>query len=97
MFRLITFASAHPRITEGQTLSTREIVDLLLHGISAGRTPAEKTASEESTRRTDSPVGDDHSDYKDDANYKHDSSYKDDQSHFQPDREPTHAQPIGAR
>ena len=38
MFRLITFASAHPRITDGQTLSTQEIVDLLLHGIGAGKT-----------------------------------------------------------
>ena len=37
MFRLITFASAHPRITDGQRLSTQEIVELLLHGISAGK------------------------------------------------------------
>ena len=35
MFRLITFSSAHPRITDGHTLSTQEVVDLLLYGISA--------------------------------------------------------------
>lgn len=52
MFRLITFAGAHPRIADGQPLSTREIVELLLHGISA-----EKTASAESEPGTDSPVG----------------------------------------
>jgi AcrR family transcriptional regulator len=34
MFRLITFASAHPAVTDGQPLTTPEIVDLLLHGIS---------------------------------------------------------------
>jgi AcrR family transcriptional regulator len=33
LFRLITFAGAHPRLTDGQPLSTTEIVDLLLHGI----------------------------------------------------------------
>jgi AcrR family transcriptional regulator len=33
MFRLVTFSSAHPAITDGQVLSTQEIVDLLLHGI----------------------------------------------------------------
>jgi AcrR family transcriptional regulator len=33
MFRLVTFSSAHPAITDGQMLSTPEIVDLLLHGI----------------------------------------------------------------
>ena len=38
MFRVITFASAHPRITDGQPLSTKEIVDLLLHGIGALKT-----------------------------------------------------------
>ena len=42
MFRLVTFASAHPSITDGQPLSTPEIVDLLLHGISAGQ-PARDT------------------------------------------------------
>ncbi len=35
LFRLITFSSAHPAITDGQMLPTSEIVDLLLHGISA--------------------------------------------------------------
>lgn len=35
MFRLITFSSAHPAITDGQVLSTQQIVDLLLHGIAA--------------------------------------------------------------
>lgn len=35
MFRLITFSSAHPAITDGQVLATPEIVDLLLHGIGA--------------------------------------------------------------
>ncbi|MGS0687906.1 TetR/AcrR family transcriptional regulator [Nakamurella sp. GG22] len=33
LFRLITFAAAHPRITDGQPLSTEEIVLLLLNGI----------------------------------------------------------------
>lgn len=33
IFRLITFSSAHPAITDGQVLSTQEIVDLLLYGI----------------------------------------------------------------
>jgi AcrR family transcriptional regulator len=35
IFRLVTFSSAHPSITDGQPLSTPEIVELLLHGISA--------------------------------------------------------------
>lgn len=51
MFRLITFASAHPRITDGRPLTTPEIVALLLHGISA-----QKTTSAESEPSTDSPV-----------------------------------------
>ena len=38
MFRLVTFSSAHPAITDGQVLSTQEIVDLLLHGISSQKT-----------------------------------------------------------
>lgn len=33
MFRLITFSSAHPAITDGHVLPTPEIVDLMLHGI----------------------------------------------------------------
>lgn len=35
MFRLVTFSSAHPAITDGQVLPTPDIVDLLLHGIGA--------------------------------------------------------------
>ena len=54
MFRLITFSSAHPAITEGQTLSTPEIVDLLLHGISAPAPTADETVSARSTRGTES-------------------------------------------
>ena len=43
MFRLVTFSSAHPAITDGHVLTTPEIVDLLLHGIGAvpGRPPAD--------------------------------------------------------
>ncbi|MET0965686.1 MAG: helix-turn-helix domain-containing protein [Nakamurella sp.] len=37
VFRLVTFASAHPSITDGQPMSTSEIVDLLLHGIGGER------------------------------------------------------------
>ncbi len=46
MFRLVTFSSAHPAITDGQTLSTRQIVDLLMHGISGQKTvsPAKHSA-----------------------------------------------------
>ncbi len=33
LFRLITFAAAHPRITDGHPLPTGEIVELLLNGI----------------------------------------------------------------
>ena len=65
MFRLVTFSSAHPSITDGQPLSTQEIVDLLLHGISARAPNAEKSRAEKrptaekrtvprSTRGTDS-------------------------------------------
>ena len=67
LFRLVTFASAHPRITDGDPLSTDEIVSLLLNGIgrhedaaatSAAAMPAaEKTASPQSTPSTDSPSG----------------------------------------
>ena len=58
IFRLVTFASAHPTITDGQRLSTPEIVELLLHGISAAasrRSTAEKTSSGRSTRRQTHP------------------------------------------
>jgi len=65
IFRLVTFASAHPTITDGQRLSTPEIVELLLHGISS-REPtaahvtvkertAEKTSSGRSDPAADSP------------------------------------------
>ena len=50
MFRLVTFASAHPRITDGQALPTAEIVHLLLHGISA-----QKFTSPQSEHGEDSP------------------------------------------
>lgn len=45
MFRLVTFSSAHPAITEGRPLPTEQIVDLLLHGIGAPadhRPPADR-------------------------------------------------------
>jgi AcrR family transcriptional regulator len=48
LFRLITFAGAHPRLTDGQPLSTTEIVDLLLHGIGNGA----KTATGEAVTGT---------------------------------------------
>jgi AcrR family transcriptional regulator len=41
MFRLVTFPSAHPAITDGQIVPTAEIVDLLLNGIAARPGPAE--------------------------------------------------------
>jgi len=40
MFRLVTFSSAHPAITDGNMLPTPDIVDLLLHGIGAVSAPA---------------------------------------------------------
>src|SRR6476659_8131329 len=49
IFRLVTFASAHPTITDGQRLSTPEIVELLLHGISARQPPDEQTTAEKTT------------------------------------------------
>ena len=52
LFRLITFSSAHPAVTDGQTLPTREIVDLLLYGISA-----QKTASAQSIPGHAVPAG----------------------------------------
>jgi hypothetical protein len=61
IFRLITFASAHPTITDGQRLTTAEIVELLLHGICAreptGPPTAEKTGSGRSDAGADSPPG----------------------------------------
>ena len=49
MFRLITFASAHPRINDGQPLSTKEIVHLLLHGIGSSPEPVERDTAGQST------------------------------------------------
>jgi AcrR family transcriptional regulator len=54
LFRLVTFSSAHPAITDGQTLETEDIVDLLLHGIGARTESAEKTAFRRSDPTTDS-------------------------------------------
>jgi AcrR family transcriptional regulator len=62
MFRLITFASAHPRINDGETLSTQEIVELLLHGVGARAGTDQKTGTNRSTRGQDSPVGHRHTD-----------------------------------
>ena len=60
IFRLVTFASAHPTITDGQRLSTPEIVELLLHGISARASSAdsaEKTGAARSDLAAHSPAG----------------------------------------
>lgn len=62
MFRLITFASAHPLINDGETLSTQEIVELLLHGVGARAGIDQKTGTNRSTRGQDSPVGHRHAD-----------------------------------
>ena len=40
IFRLVTFSSAHPAITDGQVLPTAAIVELLLHGIGVHPDPA---------------------------------------------------------
>jgi len=69
MFRLVTFSSAHPAITDGQTLSTQETVDLLLHGIgrqktvSAAKHSAQDSTADESDRadRADRADASDHS------------------------------------
>jgi AcrR family transcriptional regulator len=57
MFRLVTFASAHPRIADGQPLSTPEIVDLLLHGIGATTPPSEAAAAPAATSAQKATVG----------------------------------------
>ena len=60
IFRLVTFASAHPTITDGQRLSTPEIVELLLHGISARASSAdsaEKNGGARSDLAAHSPAG----------------------------------------
>jgi AcrR family transcriptional regulator len=36
LLRLVTFSGSHPLIAQGQPLTSEEIVDLLLHGISGG-------------------------------------------------------------
>ncbi len=43
MFRLVTFSSAHPAITDGHVLPTKEIVDLLLYGIGTRSEPADRS------------------------------------------------------
>ncbi|HEY7813400.1 MAG TPA: TetR/AcrR family transcriptional regulator [Nakamurella sp.] len=48
MFRLVTFSSAHPAITDGHMLPTPEIVDLLLHGIGAASAPAAQRSESQS-------------------------------------------------
>ena len=51
MFRLVTFASAHPRITDGQTLPTAEIVRFA----AARHQRCEKFTSPQSEHGEDSP------------------------------------------
>jgi len=58
MFRLITFASAHPAITDGRPLSTREIVDLLLRGVGGQQQAAEKSSTEKITGSRSDPTTD---------------------------------------
>ena len=48
MFRLVTFSSAHPAITDGHMLPTPDIVDLLLHGIGAASAPAAQRSESQS-------------------------------------------------
>jgi AcrR family transcriptional regulator len=50
MFRLVTFSSAHPAITDGNMLPTPDIVDLLLHGI--GAVPASAAPRSDSPAQT---------------------------------------------
>ena len=57
MFRLVTFSSAHPAITDGQMLSTPDIVDLLLHGIGAGNLPHPARLPNAPEPRSPNPVG----------------------------------------
>ena len=97
MFRLITFASAHPRINDGHPLSTKEIVDLLLHGISApggtaDQDTAEKTSTAQSVRGTDSPVGR----RRAESSHPETSHSEASRSETSGDRDTTNAQPVGA-
>jgi AcrR family transcriptional regulator len=55
IFRLVTFASAHPSITDGQPMSTPDIVDLLLHGIGGERTHRGKPVSQQAAAGAGSP------------------------------------------
>jgi AcrR family transcriptional regulator len=64
LLRMITFASAHPRLTDGDPLSTGDIVSLLLNGVgrhdranldTATASPAEKSTSERSDPTPESP------------------------------------------
>ncbi len=54
MFRLISFAGVHPRINEGHPMSSGEIVELLMHGISAQKTvsPQSEPGEDSTPRRT---------------------------------------------
>jgi AcrR family transcriptional regulator len=55
MFRLVTFASAHPSITDGQPMSTPDIVDLLLHGIGGERIHRGKPVPQQAVTAEGSP------------------------------------------
>jgi AcrR family transcriptional regulator len=58
LFRLVSFAGVHPRISEGNPLPTPEIVELLLHGICAQKTASQQSEpGEDSPRPEDSPSG----------------------------------------
>ena len=86
MFRLVTFSSAHPAVTEGQTLSTQEVVDLLLHGIGRQKAvSAVKHSAQDLTACDLTACQPDRSDTAD----KSDTAGTPDQ--------PLHAQPVGAQ
>ncbi|MET0865406.1 MAG: helix-turn-helix domain-containing protein, partial [Nakamurella sp.] len=61
IFRLITFSSAHPSITDGKPMTTPEIVDLLLHGIGGERLYGRKPVPPESATAAGSPSPSHHS------------------------------------
>jgi len=58
VFRLVTFASAHPSITDGQPMTTAEIVDLLLHGIGGERVQRGKPVPQQAATGAGSPSPD---------------------------------------
>ena len=87
MFRLITFASAHPGITDGQPLSTEEIVDLLLHGIGSQRTDPTAADIQRQTQPSDQPLT------TPAVRRLHPSTLSRDRHRHQP----VHPQPVGAR